>query len=212
MNTIILKFFLFQNIHFDYSTIHTYLHILHSDKPIIIVSNHRSLFDGFVLMSIFGNLSFIVNDTGMSLFPGIKTICDKLGFIQVKTNKKTNATKKIIDYTNNRKSSEPILTIFPDSLHQIPSHLNIAPFKSGAFVGKFDILPIIIKYKNYDIHPFYWGNNEPRGFSSIIEKLLDQKCEVYVEMLPITHCDKNMSIEQYKNHVFNIMNTHYDKM
>lgn len=210
MNTILLQIFRFHSI--THNSLKQYFQYLHSNKPLIIVSNHRSLFDSFILMSIFGHLSFVIGDTAMSLFPGIKTISDKLHFLQIKMNKKNNATNKIINYTFNRKSNEPILTIFPDKLEIVPKNKNIAPFKSGAFVGKFDILPLIIKYKNYTIHPYYWNINKCRGLSSIFEKFLDNKCDVHVELLPVVSCKSQWSIEEYRDYVYNIMNERYNQI
>ena len=212
MNTILLKLFLFNSINHNPSSLLQYKSYLESNKPLIIVSNHRTLFDGVVLMSIFGNLSFLINDKGMSLFPGITIISDKLQFIKMKLNEKTNSVKKIIDYSKNRKSNQPILTIFPDALDEIPPGLNIAPFKTGAFVGKFDILPVVIKYKNYDISPYYWGIKGIRGMDSVYEKLLENKCDINVEILPVIEPDDSLSISDYKDQVYNIMNKHYNTM
>ena len=212
MNTILLKLFLFKSIRFNPSSLLQYYSYLKSNKPLIIVSNHRALFDSIVLMSIFGNISFVINDKGMSLFPGVNIISDKLHFIKMKLNKKTNSTQQIIDYSINRQINQPILTIFPDSLDEIPQGLNIAPFKTGAFVGKIDILPVVIKYKNYDVSPYYWGINGVRGMDSMYEKLLDYNCDINIDILPVIHPDDSLSIIEYKDLVYNIMNKHYDTM
>tara|TARA_Y100000389_G_scaffold204963_1_gene261304 strand:- start:92 stop:823 length:732 start_codon:yes stop_codon:yes gene_type:complete len=208
MNTIILKSFRFNSI--THSSLSQYYQYLHSDKPLIIISNHQSLFDSFVLMSIFGHLSYVVGSDGMSLFPGVRSICNKLKFIQVDSNKKNNITQKIIDYSSSHKPNQPFVTIFPDKLNPIPDGKNICPFKTGAFVGKFDILPIVIKYKNYSIHPFYWNNKKCRGLSSLFEKFLDDKCDVYVDIMPVVSCKSQWSIEQYRDYVYNLMNDRFD--
>lgn len=211
MTTIFLKLCRFKSIH--YSSLDPFYSSLKSDKPLIIVSNHNSIFDGPILLSALGNITFVVNEIGSSLFPGINYIYDKLHFIKMKTSSRNNTTQKIIDYTNSRISNQPILTIFPDACNIIPPGKNIAPFSTGAFVGKFDILPIIIKYKNFDIYPYYYDNDlKPRGIKAIFEKLLENNCEIHLHMLPIQKCDPTFSIQQYRDHVYNLMNTYYDSI
>jgi 1-acyl-sn-glycerol-3-phosphate acyltransferase len=210
-----LYFSLFKSIHSKSNQLTTYFKYLYSDKPIIIVSNHRSLFDGIILLSVLSNITFLVNDSGLNLFPGISKIAHKLKCIKINSGpqaSKSNTTDKIIQYSLNRKAGQPILVIFPDKLENIINNQNIAPFKTGAFVGKIDILPILIKYKKFDISPYYWNNNKERGISSIFEKYLDKNCEVDIEILPLMKCKKKMTIEEYKDSVYNKMNTKYSNI
>jgi len=102
--------------------------------------------------------------------------------------------------------------IFADAMNPILSGYNIAPFKTGGFVGKFDILPIVIKYKNYTVDPtFRWfdGEHPLIGFSKIA---LNDHIDLTFDVMDIQSCESNMSIEEYRDKVYNLMNKRYDEL
>ena len=90
----------------------------------------------------------------------------------------------------------------------VPKGKNIAPFKTGAFVGKFDILPVVIKYKNYKIDPKYRWYDDENHVLSVWKMLLDGHCDIHVKVLEPVSCG-NLSVEQYKDKVYNIMDKAY---
>ena len=92
--------------------------------------------------------SFSYSNTDFSVlrWPKGKYCLEKLGCVTVKEN---GTVKTIQEHIKNRKADDGILVIFPDAMDPIPLGKNIAPFKTGAFATGFDILPVVIKYKNY---------------------------------------------------------------
>ena len=84
--------------------------------------------------------------------------------------------------------------------------------KAEFFQGKFDILPVVIKYKNATIDPtFRWYEGE-HPFVGLYKILLDGKCEVITDVMDLVSCDQSMSVEEYRDYVYNLMNSRYDEL
>lgn len=186
--------------------------LMKSPHKFLIVSNHISLYDGFVLLATLGDLGFLAHLNGMTMLPGMKKICKKLGSVFL--DKKKGNSQTIIDHVNNRKAGDNVLVVFPDAMEKIPKTRSIAPFKSGAFVGKFDVLPVVIKYKGGDIDPtFKWYDGE--GFiTSVMKMFLDGNCEILVEVMELEGFseDKDRSIEGYRDRIYDLMVHKYERM
>lgn len=184
-------------------------HYLNSNKKLLIVANHKSLFDSFVLLNTLQDIGFMLSRKGGNLMPFINAINKKSNSFFYEPNK---GTETLIDKINLRKINDNIIVVFADSMNPIPVGKNIAPFKTGAFQGKFDILPVVIKYKNWTIDPtFRWYNGEHpiTGFSKI---LLDGKCEVVADVMDLVSCQENMTVEEYRDYVYDLMNTRYNQL
>jgi 1-acyl-sn-glycerol-3-phosphate acyltransferase len=185
-----------------------YQRMLESDKKFIIVTNHISLWDGFILMAALGNLGFISSKKGAELMPGMKDMLRCFNSVIIEKGK---TIERIIEHVNKRKKGDNPLVMFADAMEPIPKGKNIAPFKTGAFVGKFDILPVIIKYKNYSIDPkhrWYEGENI---VISVYKMLLDGSCDICVEVLEPVSCG-SLSINEYKDKVYDVMDSAYIKV
>ena len=117
-----------------------------SNKPFIVVSNHTTLWDGLMLNNAFCRLRYLAAKSADKMIFGTKYIFDKLDCIIVK---ESGTVRTIQENVKDRKTNDNILVIFPDAMEQIPNGRNIAPFKTGAFATGIDILPILIKYKDY---------------------------------------------------------------
>ena len=184
-----------------------------SDKKFIVVLNHKSVFDMFITFYINPNICILTSLAGAKIFPGMYKLNKKINSIIFDSNiKGQKITDLIYERISNRKSKDNMLIIYPDAMEPIPIGKNIAPFKTGAFRGKFDILPIVIKYKNWTIDPtLYWykGEHPIIGFSKI---LLDGKCEVIADVMNLVSCQKNMTVEEYRDYVYNLMNTRYNQL
>ena len=160
-----------------------------TNKPFIIVANHVSLWDGIVLNSVFGKVRYLAAKNADKVFVGSKYCLEKIGCVTVK---EAGTVKTIQDNIKNRKANDSILVIFPDAMNPIPLGNNIAPFKTGAFATGFDILPIVIKYKNYTVDPaFYWYKNE-NPFYAWIKTMLNDNITINLKVLPLVKSDKNI--------------------
>ena len=176
-----------------------------SDSKFLIVSNHISLYDGFVHIAALGDIGFVADRDGMILLCGMYDINIKLNSVFVDKGK---TTQQIIEHVAKRKSGDNPLVLFADAMEPVPKGKNIAPFRTGAFAGKFDILPVIIKYKNYKIDPTYKWYEGENFMISFYKMLLDGHCDVHVKILEPVSCG-NLSVEQYKDKVYNIMDKAY---
>ena len=108
------------------------------------------------------NICILTSIPGAKIFPGMYTLNKKINSIIFdSTIKGQKVTDLIYDRISNRKPKDNMLVIYPDAMEPIPAGKNIAPFKTGAFRGKFDILPVVIKYKNATIDPtLHWYKGE----------------------------------------------------
>lgn len=184
-------------------------HYVNTDKKLLIVANHKCLFDIFILLNSLQDIGFMLSKTGGNLLPCINSINIKSNSFFYKPNQ---GTKTLIDKINARKINDNIIVVFADSMNPIPAGKNIAPFKTGAFQGKFDILPVVIKYKNWTIDPtfrWYKGEHPTTGFFKL---LLDGKCEVVADVMDLVSCKENMTVEEYRDYVYNLMDTRYNQL
>lgn len=186
--------------------------LVQSSHKFLIVSNHISLYDGFILLATLGNVGFLAHLNGMTMLPGMKKINKKLGSVFL--DKKKGNTQSIIDHVNKRKAGENTLVVFPDAMEKVPKRKSIAPFRTGAFVGKFDVLPVVIKYKGGDIDPtFKWYDGE--GFiTSVMKMLIDGNCEILVEVMDLEGFseDQDKGIEGYRDKIYDMMVDKYNRM
>lgn len=178
-----------------------------SNKPFIVISNHTSLLDGIMLNGAFCRLRYLAAKNADKTIFGAKYIFDKLDCIIVKEN---GTVRTIQENVKDRKPNDNILVIFPDAMDPIPNGRNIAPFKTGAFASGIDILPILIKYKDYTIDPtFYWYKKE-NPFHAWIKILLNTKFSTKIKVLPLIKSMDNT--EEFKDKVYKIMSDNLAKL
>lgn len=178
-----------------------------SNRPFIIVSNHTSLWDGLMLNNAFCRLRYLAAKDANKMIFGTKYIFDKLDCIIVK---ESGTVKTIQERVKKRQPNDNILVIFPDAMDRIPNGRNIAPFKTGAFATGFDILPILIKYKDYTVDPtFYWYKKE-NPFHGWTKLLLNNNFKTTIKVLPLIKAMDN--VEEYKDKVYNIMSYNLAKL
>lgn len=180
---------------------------VNQNKKILIVCNHRNYFDGLILTAIFGKISFLILEDGFKNIPFMLNIIKKYypNYIIIKKNE--SSVEKIKEKINNRKINDDLICIFADAMKEIPIGKNIAPFKTGAFVNGFDILPIVIKYKNFDIEPIYYKHENK--FESILKQFLNNRGNIIIDVMDIVE-KNNFSIEEYKNKIYDKMNKRYE--
>lgn len=189
--------------------INRFLQYINSDRKMIVIVNHRSLYDHYILMSLFGPFSFLTLKSTAEAWSLANMFLKKVGSILMDKNN-DNTVDKIIKKVSNRKNGDNFLIIYPDSNDEPPLHKNIGKFKTGAFAGRFDVLPIIIKYKNYKINPQYY--KDEGMLIGMIKVFLNEfnECDVKIKMMEPISCKPEWSIEQYKDNVYSMMNDYYD--
>lgn len=189
-----------------------YMNYLYSDEKFICVFNHSTLIDGHLLFTTFPRM-------GITLFKQ-KVLdyinCDdnfnkKIGGIFVDMKKKTNVTNKIKDIVSNRENGDPILFIAPSACHPPDEKNNISKFiKTGAFVIKCKILPILIKFEDDSLH--YNCDNKESISHAYFKLFLVNNYKINIKVGDIIEPIEEESIIQYRDRVYNIMNEQYKDM
>ena len=157
---------------------------------------------------IFKNIGWIASKNAVKICPLGKLLAKNSQTIIIEK----NATETLNEQIKNRKANSNLIMIFADAMNPILPGYNIAPFKTGGFVGKFDILPIVIKYKNYTVDPtFRWFDGEDY-FIGASKIALNDHIDVTLDVMDIQSCESNMSIEEYRDKVYNLMNKRYDEL
>ena len=206
LGKIFLKLLKFRNI--KVNNIELFNKVFKSDRKCLIIANHRCLFDVHISKIIFKNIGWIASKNAVKICPLGKLLAKNSQTIIIEK----NATETLNEKIKNRKANSNLIMIFADAMNPILPGYNIAPFKTGGFVGKFDILPIVIKYKNYTVDPtFRWFDGEDY-FIGASKIALNDHIDVTLDVMDIQSCESNMSIEEYRDKVYNLMNKRYDEL
>jgi hypothetical protein len=133
---------------------------------------------------------------------------DLLGNIFVE---KGHTSKKIKERIDSRKSGDKILFIAPGSGNTSAIPGNITEFSSnGAFVHKYPILPIVVKYEDDSLHYNY--DNGESMLHSCLKLFLVKNYNINIKVCDMVEYIEEETIEEYKNRVFDIMNKTYQDM
>ena len=201
----------FNRIHISEKSKQRYYKVLNSGLKCLAIYNHRSYYDGIIMCSLFPKCKMLMNNCVSRHVPYFEDGLEKIGYIIFEPDKlNNNITQKILDVVKNRKKGDGVLMIAPDGMNKLSANECIAPYRSGAFVGLFPILPIVIKYKNYRISPEQ--TNYFNGAEAFVHKLLDDKCEVYIEVMKLVKPKCDVSFDKYKESVHRLMSQQYMNM
>jgi hypothetical protein len=187
-----------------------YSQYLYSDEKLIAVFNHSTVIDGFILMATFERFSAVLLKLGAYKWIGYSDLIhEKYKNVWVEKNK---TTTDIIDRVANRKPGQPVLFIAPGSgnISSNPDH--ITEFKgTGAFAGKFNVLPITMLYEDDSLH-----HNRDNGESFIHSTLklfiTHYNYKIKIKVGDLIKYEENESIEEYKKRVYDIMDAQYQTM
>jgi 1-acyl-sn-glycerol-3-phosphate acyltransferase len=175
------------------------------NKPSITVSNHINMYDHYVMTYILNKAPSFITIERYNIFP-IKTMINTCRGILYNPNKKGNVVEKM----KQRIKEGGQVFIYPDGCNPIPDKKLIAPFKSGAFVPKAPIQPIVIRYvpsSNTNMNWHYEDScKDNTPFSLLKSYLLDGDIQVYVKVLPLQHYkDSYKSHEDYRDEIYELM-------
>jgi len=186
-----------------------YMEYLYSDKKFISTFNHTTLIDGFVLISTFPRSSYLILKVIIYTTIGYTDqINDLLGNIFVEKGTTSNKIKERVD---NRKSGDKVLFIAPGSGNTSTIPGSITAFTSnGAFVHKYPILPIVIKYEDESLN--YNHDNHESMLHSCLKLFLVRDYNINIKVCDMVEYEEGETIEAYNSRVYKIMNDTYQGM
>jgi len=205
----IFMYLLSFNINISKDDLVKYMEYLYSNKKFICTFNHTTLVDGFVLISTFPRSSFLILKVIIYATIGYTDqINDLLGNIFVE---KGNTSNKIKERVDNRKSGDRVLFIAPGSGNTSTIPGSITEFSSkGAFVHKYSILPIVVKYEDESLH-----HNHDNGESmlhSCLKLFLVKDYNINIKVCDMVDYKEDETIDEYRDRVYKLMNDTYKAM
>lgn len=118
------------------------------ERPGVIVSNHVSHMD--ILYHMSSSFPSFVAKRSVGKLPLVGLISKCLGCVYVQRESKSSNTKGVSAVVNERiqeaheNKSAPMMMLFPEGTTTNGDY--ILPFKTGAFLAKAPVLPVILKY------------------------------------------------------------------
>ncbi|XP_076894930.1 lysophospholipid acyltransferase LPEAT1-like isoform X2 [Bidens hawaiensis] len=118
------------------------------ERPGVIISNHVSHMD--ILYHMSSSFPSFVAKRSVSKLPLVGLISKCLGCVYVQRESKSSNTKGVSAVVNERiqeahkNKSAPMMMLFPEGTTTNGDYL--LPFKTGAFLAKAPVLPVILKY------------------------------------------------------------------
>jgi 1-acyl-sn-glycerol-3-phosphate acyltransferase len=205
----IFMYILSFNINISKEDLVKYMEYLYSDTKFICTFNHTTLIDGFVLISTFPRSSYLILKVIIySTIGYTEKIHNQLGNIFVE---KGTTSKKIKERVDSRKSGDKILFIAPGSGNTSTIPGSITEFTSnGAFVHKYPILPIVVKYEDESLN--YNHDNGESMLHSCLKLFLVKDYTINIKVCDMVEYKEGETIEEYKNRVYEIMNETYKAM
>jgi len=197
------------NINISKEDLVKYMEYLYSDKKFISTFNHTTLIDGFVLISTFPRSSYLILKVIIYTTIGYTDqINDLLGNIFVEKGHTSNKIKERVD---SRKSGDKVLFIAPGSGNTSTIPGSITAFTSnGAFVHKYPILPIVIKYEDESLN--YNHDNHESMLHSCLKLFLVRDYNINIKVCDMVEYEEGETIEAYNSRVYKIMNDTYQGM
>lgn len=172
------------------------------DKNIpIIVYQHSTFADHYILLYIFNSVKYVIFDKHRSSNIIVKKFTDLFGCIPVVENTKSGAAKKIQDYVNEG-DYKIKLAIAPEGGRSISDDGNevLAPFSSGAFVPLAPIQPVTIqfKYKEKWDNPTWNSDYANKNIASwYFWRFFTTPIDIHITLLEEAFANKNMTPKDY---------------
>lgn len=120
------------------------------------------------------------------------------------SSKKTS--DKIIEAVQN---NDHIVAIAPDAMQPPIYPNNIGDFKTGAFVGKYPVKPVLIKFKNTQVIPDYKYEVKESIIHAFLKMFLNWNATIEIKILDMIYPKDEWTVEQYKNFVKHKMESEY---
>jgi hypothetical protein len=112
---------------------------------------------------------------------------------------------------DSRKSGDKVLFIAPGSGNTSTIPESITAFTSnGAFVHKYPILPIVVKYEDESLN--YNHDNHESMLHSCLKLFLVRDYNIKIKVCDMVEYEEGETINEYKGRVYKIMNDTYKSM
>tara|TARA_B100000941_G_C28483782_1_gene543752 strand:+ start:74 stop:1276 length:1203 start_codon:yes stop_codon:yes gene_type:complete len=170
-----------------------------TDNPCIIIGNHINLYDHYVMTYIQQKIPSFVASDKYNIYP-FSSLISYTKSIVCNKEKNTGVVNKIKQYVQDGNQ----VTMYPDGCNIIPKGYVIAPFRSGAFVPKLPIQPIVIKYLSSSTKNIHWNHNSL--LSLLTSYLLDGDIRCFVKILPVQqYKERYKSHDDYRESIYYLM-------
>jgi 1-acyl-sn-glycerol-3-phosphate acyltransferase len=205
----IFMYLLSINIHISEEDLQRYMLLLYSDRKFLVVFNHTTFVDGFIILSTFPRSCFLMLKTHMFNIIGYnQKFHENTKGIFVG---KGETTSKIIEKVENRRVGDYALFVAPGSGNTSSIPDNITEFRgSGAFAGKFPVLPIIIRYEDESLNHNF--DNGESMIHSCLKLFLLNNYKIHIKVGDVIEPIDKENIEEYKSRVYTFMNDEYHSM
>lgn len=121
--------------------------VVHTEKPVVIVSNHQTILDAFVMMSKSPNGTVPVAKKSILFVPIFGIVCWLYGTIFINRSKLSKAIKKMTKASIRMREEKTSVWIFPEGTRY--QNNKIGPFKKGAFhlavQAQVPIVPVVLE-------------------------------------------------------------------
>jgi hypothetical protein len=166
---------------------------LKAKEPFIIAFNHPTFFEHYILYSNLRiPLRFIANPKNLK---GAQALIQKFNIICV-NGKTTDTILKAVPES----FEKGFITIAPGAGSSFKDPTKLPKFRTGAFVAKVPILPVVLRYSPHDV----WESGKP--VSEVFWKRLQGKGMTYnLSILPLVHPEKSESPLQFAKRTRKIM-------
>lgn len=209
IGTKILIYLLSININITEEDLHRYMELVYSDKKFLVVFNHTTFVDGFIILSTFPRVCFLMLKS---------VIFNIIGYTQQfhKNTKgifvaKGETTAKIIEKVETRKKGDYVLFVAPGSGNTSGNPDDITEFRgSGAFAGRFPVLPIIIRYEDESLNHNY--DNGESMLHSCLKLFLLNNYKIHIKVGNMMEPVDGEDCDGYKARVYSYMNEEYSAM
>ncbi|KAL3639220.1 hypothetical protein CASFOL_017127 [Castilleja foliolosa] len=162
------------------------------ERPGAIISNHVSYLDILYHMSTF--FSSFVAKRSVAKLPLVGLISKCLGCIYVQRESKSSGFKGVSGVVNERireahqSESAPKMMLFPESFSPTEGTTTngeyLLPFKTGAFLAKAPVLPVIVKYPYHRFSPAWDSISGARHVIFLLSQFVNY---IEVTRLPLYH-------------------------
>lgn len=175
-------------------------------KSKIVVFNHPSYADAFVLMACIGPIYGLIWETYYKL-PLVGWISRVTKCIVVNVDRKDTVNRLQKAFTENQNMT---CVIAPEGGIYSPTGIyknsQLHSFKSGAFINDVPIQPVILVYKDYKTAPY--GIN----YRTIFKKMFEHKSSVELHYLPDMVRQESESYKEFKERTQNVMQSYLDSV